>query len=124
MPRSKRRTKVRRKRSRVDSASSNLWTSQPHLQSCPPPMTDTLPLLAFHVHARRRLARAPILAPLLIVVEEGEKQITLDGQSLTCPAGHWIALAGRQRVDMQNTPDDRTGQYRARAPGSRGGGGE
>lgn len=81
-------------------------------------MTDNLPLLAFHMHARQRLARAPILAPLLIVVEEGEKQITLDGQALTCPAGHWVALAGRQRVDMLNTPDGQTGQYRAWALGS------
>ncbi|MGH8355547.1 MAG: helix-turn-helix domain-containing protein [Pseudomonas sp.] len=80
-------------------------------------MTDTLPLLTFHVHERQRLARAPILSPLLIAVKEGEKQVLVDGQPISCPAGHWLALAGRQRLDIVNIPDRQSGHYRAQALG-------
>lgn len=80
-------------------------------------MSSPLPLLAFHSYQTLRLSRAPILSPLLIVVTEGSKRIRLGERVLTAPAGDWVVLPGRQRVEMINQPDPHSGHYHAWALG-------
>lgn len=80
-------------------------------------MSSPLPLLAFHSYQTLRLSRAPILSPLLIVVTEGSKRIRLGEHVLTAPAGDWVVLPGRQRVEMINQPDPHSGHYHAWALG-------
>jgi AraC-like DNA-binding protein len=80
-------------------------------------MSSQLPLLAYHSYQTLRLNRTPILAPLLIVVTEGTKQIRLGQRLLTASAGSWLALPGQQRVEIINQPDPHSGHYHAWALG-------
>lgn len=80
-------------------------------------MSNALPLLAIHSYQTQRLRRTPILSPALIVVTEGSKQVRLGEQLLTAPAGSWLVLPGRQRVEILNQPDAHSGRYHAWALG-------
>lgn len=75
-------------------------------------MNPVLPLLGFHLYQRQRLVSVPILSPLLICVEEGQKQLLTGHHTLRAEAGQWLVIPGGQTLDIINQPSSH-GRYRA-----------
>ncbi|MCP9758333.1 AraC family transcriptional regulator [Aquitalea sp. S1-19] len=71
------------------------------------------PVLGFYSWQQQRLARVPVLSPMLICVVEGEKRVGSATGEWVCQAGQWLVLPGAQEVEMQNRPDPHTRHYRA-----------
>jgi len=73
------------------------------------------PLVIYHSRAQQRIARIPVLQPLLVAVIEGCKIIHNATVELICPAGQWLLLPAGQALTLTNQPDAVTGRYLALA---------
>jgi AraC-like DNA-binding protein len=68
---------------------------------------EALPFSIYSTVREQQLVNVPIIKPLLICVLDGRKRLG----EIACPAGSFVILSNRPRIDMRNIPGD--GEYRA-----------